>query len=78
MSGPHGFLASNTNLARLQKIRNSQMRENQNTAKIFFFFFGLNLNLGAKFRTEMELLSLIKLRNTFRSHLAHRTFAVNK
>ena len=29
------------------------------------FFFGFHLNLGAKFRTDIELSSLIKLRKKF-------------
>ena len=40
------------------------MRLNKNAAKTLFF--GLHLNLGAKFRTEIELLRLTKLRQKFR------------
>ena len=63
MSGPLGFLASNTHYA----TRNPKFRieKNQNAAKAFFSFFSLHLNLGAKFWTEIELLSLTKLCQTF-------------
>ena len=44
---------------RQQEIRNSELRQNQNAVKTLFF--GLHLNLGAKFRTEIESLSLTKL-----------------
>ena len=40
-------------------MRNSGLRLNQNAAKTLFF--GLHLTLGAKFRTEIELLCLTKL-----------------
>ena len=43
-----------------EKIRNSRPRKNQNARNTFFF--GLHLNLGAKFRTKIKLLSLTKLR----------------
>ena len=68
MSGPLGFLASNAHLIHevnrcKQEIRNSARRWNQIAAKTFF---GLYLNLGAKFRTELELLSFTKLRKKVR------------
>ena len=56
-SGPLGFLASNTHLAK----RNSKFRTVIEPECSEDFFFGLYLKLGAKFWTEIELLSLIKL-----------------
>ena len=59
MSGPLVFLASDTYLAtrnlKFQTEIDSECGED-------IFFFGLHLNFGAKFRTEIELLSLTKLR----------------
>ena len=56
MSGPLGFLASNTHLA----IRNPKSRTEiePECGKLFFL---LHLNLGTKFHIEIELLSLTKL-----------------
>ena len=57
MSGPLGFLASNTQLA----SRNPKFETEIEPECDEHLFFGLHLNLGAKFRTEIELLSLTKL-----------------
>ena len=57
MSGPLDFLASNTHLAtRYLKFRTEVEPDHGED-----LCFGLHLNLGAKFRTEIELLSLTKL-----------------
>ena len=56
MSDPLGFLASNTHLT----TRNPKLRT-EIDPKCGKDFFGLYLNLGAKFQTEIELLSLTKL-----------------
>ena len=57
MSGPLGFLANNTHLAtRSLKLRTEIDPECGEDPG-----FGLHLNLGAKFPTEIELLSLTKL-----------------
>ena len=58
MSGPFVFLASNTHLA----TRNLKFRTQIKPECGKDLFFGLHLNLGAKFRSEIELLSLTKLR----------------
>ena len=58
MSGPRGFLASNTHVA----TRNPKFRTEIDPECGEDLFRGLHLNLGAKFRTEIELLSLTKLR----------------
>ena len=58
MSGTLGSLASNTHLA----TRNPKFRTEIESECGKNLFFGLHLNLGVKFRTEMELLSLTKLR----------------
>ena len=57
MSGPLGFLASNTHLAK----RNPKFRTEIDPECGEYLFFGLHLNLGAKFQTEIELLSLTEL-----------------
>ena len=58
MSGPLGFLASNTHLApRNPKFHTAIEPECGED----LFFFSLHLNLRTKFRTEKELLSLTKL-----------------
>ena len=57
MSGPLGFLASNNCLA----TRNPKLWTEIEPEHAEDLFFGLHLNLGAKFRTENELLSLTKL-----------------
>ena len=57
MSAPLGFLASNTHLA----IRNPKFRTEIDPECSKDLFFGHHLNLGAKFRTEIGLLSLTKL-----------------
>ena len=57
MSDPLGFLASNTHLA----TRNLKLRTEIDPKCGKDFFFCLYLNLGAKFRTEIEILSLTKL-----------------
>ena len=57
MSGPLGFLASNTLLA----TRNPKFQTEIDPECVEDLFFGLHLNLGAKFQTEIELLSLTKL-----------------
>ena len=58
MSGPLGFLASNTHLA----TRNPKFRTEIDPECGEDLFFGLNLKSGAKFQTEIELLSLTTLR----------------
>ena len=50
MSGPLGFLVSNTYLA----TRNLKFRTKIEPECDKDLFFGLHLNLGAKFRTEIE------------------------
>ena len=55
---PLGFRASNTHLA----TRNPKFQTEIEPECGKDFFFGLNLNLGAKFRTKIELSSLTKLR----------------
>ena len=57
MSSPLGFLASNTHLA----TRNLKFQTEMEPECGKDLFFGLHLNLGAKFRTEIKLLSLTKL-----------------
>ena len=57
MSGPLGFLASNIHLA----TRNPKFQTEIDSECSEDLFFGLHLNLGAKFRTEIELLSSTKL-----------------
>ena len=57
MSGPLGFLASNTHLA----TKNPKFRTKIDPECGEDLFFGLHLNLGTKFQTEIELLSLTKL-----------------
>ena len=52
MSGPLGFLASNTHLAtRNPKFRTKTEPE---CGEDLFFFLGLQMNLGTKFRTEIN------------------------
>ena len=58
MSGPLGFLASNTHLT----TRNPKFRTEIEPECGEDFFFGLHVKLGAKLRTEIKLLSLTKLR----------------
>ena len=58
MSVPLGFLASNTYLA----TRNLKFWTEIEPGCGEDLFFGLHLNLGKKFPTEIELLSLTKLR----------------
>ena len=53
-----GFLASNIHLA----TRNPKFRTEVEPGCSEDLFFGLHLNLGAKFRIVIELLSSIKLR----------------
>ena len=60
MCGPLAFLASNTHLA-TRNLKFWTEIEPECGEDLFFFFFGLHLNLGAKFRTEIELLNLTKL-----------------
>ena len=57
MSGPFGFLASNTHLA----TRNLKFRTEIDLECVEDLFSGLHLNLGAKFQTEIKFLSLTKL-----------------
>ena len=59
MSSPLGFLASNIYLT----TRNPKFRTEiePDCSEDLFFWSSLHLNLGAKFRTEIELLILIKL-----------------
>ena len=58
MSGPLGFLASNTHL----ETRNPKYLTNVESECGEEFLFGLHLNFGSKFGTEIELLSLTELR----------------
>ena len=57
MSGPLGFLASNTHLT----TRNPKFPTEIDPECGEDHFFTLYLNLGAKFRTEIESLSSTKL-----------------
>ena len=61
MCGPLGFLASNTHLATQNLKFWTEIEPECGEDLFFFFFFGLHLNLGAKFMTEIELLNLTKL-----------------
>ena len=54
---PRFFLASNTHLATRNPIFQTEIEPECSEKP---FFFSLHLNLGAKFRTEIELLSLTK------------------
>ena len=57
MSGHFGFLASSTHLA----TTNPKFRTEIDPECGEDLFFGVHLNLGPKFWTEIELLSLTKL-----------------
>ena len=67
MSRPLGFLASNTHLA----TRNLKIRPEIKPECSEDLFFGFHLSSGAKFRTEIELLSSSKLR---KKHFAPSKF----
>ena len=54
MSGPHGFLASNTHLT----TRNPTFRTEIEPECGKDLFFGLHLNLGAKFQNEIRIIKL--------------------
>ena len=75
MSGLHSFLASNTHLV----TRNLKFRtEIEPECDKDLFFIGLHLNLGAKFRTKIELLSLTKLhKNIFSPQNLHNQQKIN-
>ena len=71
MSGPLGFLVSNTHLA----TRNPKFQteiEPECGKDLFLGGEGLHLNLGAKFQTEIELLSLSKLHKNFIKSKLHK------
>ena len=59
MSGPLVFLASNTHWP-LGNKKSEIPADIEPACGQDLFFFGLHLNLGAKFRTAIELLSLTK------------------
>ena len=63
MSGPLGFLASNTHLA----TRNPKFRTDIKPECGEDFFFWFLPEFGVKFRTEIELLGLTKLRKNISS-----------
>ena len=66
MSGLLGFLANNTHSA----ARNPQFRTEIDPECGEDFFFGLHLNLGAKFWTE-----IVKFNQTSQKHFAPSEFA---
>ena len=62
MSGPLDFLASNTHLATRNLKFLTEIEQPHAVKTIFSFCFGLHLNFGPRFWTEIKLLSLTKLR----------------